>query len=105
IGGNLSSLDLMMCLYHQVLGEDDTFVLSKGHAAGSLYTTLWSLGYLNDEDLQTFHQNGTKLAGHPPAKYCDVPPCWYAWRYWSFFNLCNQRICFWRLDKSEFRNW
>jgi len=67
IGGNLSSLDLMMCLYHQVLQNSDAFILSKGHAAGSLYTTLWSLGYLSDEDLQTFHQNGTKLSGHPPV--------------------------------------
>ena len=66
IGGNLSCLDLLVCLYHQIIEDKDAFVLSKGHAAGSLYTTLWSLGCLSDEDLQTFHQNGTKLAGHPP---------------------------------------
>ena len=35
IGGNLSSLDLMMCLYHQVLGEEDAFVLLKSHADDS----------------------------------------------------------------------
>ncbi len=66
IGGNLSCLDLLVCLYHKIIEDKDAFVLSKGHAAGSLYTTLWSLGCLSDEDLQTFHQNGTKLAGHPP---------------------------------------
>src|SRR5262249_26965211 len=42
IGGNLSALDFLMCLYHRVLGPDDAFVLSKGHAAGALYITLWS---------------------------------------------------------------
>ncbi|MHC5766411.1 MAG: transketolase [Nostoc sp.] len=67
IGGNLSSLDLVMVLYHKVLNEGDAFVLSKGHAAGALYVTLWSLGHLSDEDLQKFHQDGTKLSGHPPA--------------------------------------
>ena len=69
IGGNLSSLDLMMCLYHIILSEDDSFVLSKGHAAGSLYTTLWSLGRLTEDALKTFHQDGTKLSGHPPANW------------------------------------
>jgi transketolase len=69
IGGNLSSLDLMICLHHEVLAESDDFVLSKGHAAGALYTTLWSLGKLSDKDLQGFHQNGTKLSGHPPVDW------------------------------------
>ncbi|MEH2082671.1 MAG: transketolase [Nostoc sp.] len=67
IGGNLSSLDLLMVLYHKLLNEGDAFVLSKGHAAGAFYITLWSLGRLTDEDLQKFHQDGTKLSGHPPV--------------------------------------
>ena len=69
IGGNLSSLDLMICLHHKILTNDDAFVLSKGHAAGALYTALWSLGHLTEKDLQTFHQDGTKLSGHPPANW------------------------------------
>lgn len=66
IGGNLSALDLLMCLYHRVLGPDDAFILSKGHAAGALYVTLWSMGRLLDEDLCQFHQDDTVLSGHPP---------------------------------------
>jgi transketolase len=74
IGGNLSALDLMIALYHRVLGKDDVFVLSKGHAAGALYVTLWSLGRLTDGDLQEFHRDGTKLSGHPAANWRpDVP--------------------------------
>jgi len=69
IGGNLSSLDLLMYLHHKVLNSDDVFVLSKGHSAGALYATLWSLGRLTDEDLQKFHKDGTKLAGHPPPNW------------------------------------
>jgi transketolase len=66
IGGNLSALDILMSLYHYRLGPDDGFVLSKGHAAGALYVTLWSMGLLSDEDLRHFHGEGTRLSGHPP---------------------------------------
>jgi transketolase len=68
IGGNLSALDILLSLYHEVMGPDDQFVLSKGHAAGALYVTLWSLGRLSDEDLKTFHQDRTRLPGHPPTR-------------------------------------
>jgi transketolase len=67
IGGNLSALDILISLYHRVLGEEDVFVLSKGHAAGALYVALWSVGKLAEEELATFHQDGTRLSGHPPA--------------------------------------
>lgn len=67
IGGNLSALDLMLYLFHDRMTPDDRFVLSKGHAAGAMYATLWSLGRLTDEDLATFHRDGTRLSGHPPA--------------------------------------
>ncbi|RUP01548.1 MAG: transketolase [Mycobacterium sp.] len=68
IGGNLSSLDAMLVIFHEYLRTEDTFVLSKGHSAGALYTTLWSLGLLDDSDLESFHRDDTLLAGHPPAK-------------------------------------
>src|SRR5580704_17718318 len=68
IGGNLSCLDILMALYHNVLGPNDRFVLSKGHSAGALYVTLWSLGILSDDDRKTFHKDGTRLSGHPPVR-------------------------------------
>lgn len=68
IGGNLSSLDILMTLYHEVLRPEDAFVLSKGHAAGALYVTLWSKGALREEDLKLFHKDGTRLSGHPPVQ-------------------------------------
>jgi transketolase len=67
LGGNLSVLDTLLVLHHDVLGADDRFVLSKGHAAGALYVTLWSAGRLADEELATFHKDNTRLSGHPPA--------------------------------------
>lgn len=74
IGGNLSSLDVLLTLHHRVMRRDDRFILSKGHAAGALYVTLWSLGRLTEEQLATFHEDHTKLAGHPvPQGVSDVP--------------------------------
>ena len=66
IGGNLSALDTLISLYHFCLGPNDKFVLSKGHSAGALYVTLWTMGLLSDEDLRRFHGEGTRLSGHPP---------------------------------------
>lgn len=68
IGGNLSALDAILVVFHDYLREDDQFILSKGHSAGALYTALWSIGRLSDDDLKTFHRDNTLLAGHPPAQ-------------------------------------
>ena len=74
IGGNLSALDVLLSLHHNTMSADDSFVLSKGHAAGALYVTLWSLGRLSDDQLKTFHKDGTLLSGHPPTHGIpDVP--------------------------------
>ena len=67
IGGNLSSIDAMLVVFHEFKRENDEFILSKGHGAGALYVTLWSLGLLSDDELQSFHKDDTLLPGHPPA--------------------------------------
>src|SRR5579863_2053470 len=74
IGGNLSSLDAMMVLYNNIMVDEDTFILSKGHSAGALYIALWSIGKLSDSDLDTFHGDNTNLAGHPTAGWCQQIP-------------------------------
>ncbi len=74
IGGNLSALDSILFLFHNVLGDDDIFVLSKGHSAGALYVSLWSVGKLSESDLDGFHQDGSKLAGHPVGGWCPEIP-------------------------------
>jgi transketolase len=67
LGGNLSALDAMMLLHHEIMGKDDRFILSKGHSAGAYYVTLCSLGLITEQELITFHQDNTRLSGHPPA--------------------------------------
>jgi transketolase len=74
IGGNLSCLDSLLVLHHRVMGENDRFVLSKGHSAGALYVSYWSLGRLSDSDLKTFHRDGTHLSGHPAPRWLPEIP-------------------------------
>lgn len=71
IGGNLSAIDVLALLFNERIDGGDHFVLSKGHSAGALYVALWSAGRLDDETLETFHKDGTLLAGHPPANGID----------------------------------
>ena len=74
IGGNLSAIDAMLVLLHEYLSKEDQFILSKGHSAGALYVSLWSMGLLSDADLKQFHKDGTRLAGHPPASGIPAIP-------------------------------
>jgi transketolase len=74
IGGDLSAIDILATLYGAVLNvtpataedpERDRFILSKGHVAGALYTTLAAFGFLPVEDLATFLKPLSALNGHP----------------------------------------
>jgi transketolase len=74
IGGDFSAIDILATLYGAVLNvtpdtvEDpdrDRFILSKGHVAGALYTTLAAFGFIEVDELATFLQPLTRLNGHP----------------------------------------
>lgn len=74
IGGDLSATDILVTLYFDVLHVDphspdapdrDRFILSKGHCAGALYTTLAHAGFFPLEELNTFVQPLSRLNGHP----------------------------------------
>ena len=61
-GGSLSSADIFTYLYFEEMNVDpanpkwedrDRFVLSKGHVAPGLYSTLAEKGYFPKEDLKT----------------------------------------------------
>jgi transketolase len=45
--------------------ERDRFILSKGHVAGALYTTLAAFGFLPVHELATFLKPLSALNGHP----------------------------------------
>jgi len=74
IGGEFSVTDILVTLYLQVMKvspttledpERDRFILSKGHAAAALYTTLAIAGFLPADQLGTFMQPLSQLNGHP----------------------------------------
>ena len=49
--------------------DRDRFVLSKGHAAPALYSTLANRGYFDVELLKTLRHIGSILQGHPDMKH------------------------------------
>jgi transketolase len=74
IGGDLSVADILATLYFAVLKIDphhpqdpgrDRLILSKGHSAGALYTTLAMAGFFPLEELDSFAQPRSRLNGHP----------------------------------------
>ncbi|TIH40900.1 transketolase [Subtercola vilae] len=74
VGGDLSVTDILTTLYAYTLRIDpanptlagrDRFILSKGHCAGALYTTLAHSGYFEPAELNTFMAPLSSLNGHP----------------------------------------
>jgi len=67
IASSLSCLEILVDLCFGRMSADDTLILSKGHAASALYTVLSLSGRLPETELETFYQDGTLLAAHPPC--------------------------------------
>lgn len=67
IGSSLSCAEMMTFIKFSCMKEDDHLILSKGHAAASLYSVLAENGELSEADIETFYKNNTYLSAHPPA--------------------------------------
>ena len=76
-GGSLSIADVMTYLYFEEMKIDpahpdmpnrDRFVLSKGHTAPALYSTLALRGFFDRAELKTLRQIDSRLQGHPDMK-------------------------------------
>ena len=77
-GGSLSAADIFTYLYFEEMNIDpqdprkkdrDRFLLSKGHTAPGLYSTLAHRGFFPVEDLKTLRHVGSYLQGHPDMKH------------------------------------
>ena len=77
-GGSLSATEIFTYLYFKELNVDpanpkwedrDRFVLSKGHTAPGLYSTLALRGFFPTEDLKTLRKTESYLQGHPNMNY------------------------------------
>lgn len=74
IGCSLSCVDLMIGSLITHRKDAEVFLLSKGHAAASLYACLHELDEISDETLKSFYKNGTTLPAHPaPNKIKGIP--------------------------------
>ncbi len=76
-GGSFSCAEIMSVLFfnkmnikvNEPLWQDrDRFILSKGHVAPVLYTTLALRGFFPVEELKTLRKLNSRLQGHPAYK-------------------------------------
>ncbi len=76
-GGSLSIADILTVLYFNQMHVDpqnpnakerDRLVLSKGHTAPALYSTLALRGYFDLEEVTTLRKINSRLQGHPDMK-------------------------------------
>ncbi|MDH4028595.1 MAG: transketolase [Nitrospirota bacterium] len=69
VGSSLSCVDILSVLYFEVMklepwDERDIFILSKGHAAMSLYSTLAERGIIGRDMLDGYYRNNGTLPAH-----------------------------------------
>jgi len=80
-GGSLSSVDILVALYYEIMKINpkkpkwksrDRFVLSKGHSVEGYYTILADLGFILKEELSNYCKFNSRLIGHPSVKIPGV---------------------------------
>ena len=78
LGGSLGLADIFTCLYFNILNhkpenpnweERDRLILSIGHVAPVLYTSLAHAGYFDKSELLTLRKLGSRLQGHPGREH------------------------------------
>ena len=83
-GGAMSCLDILSCLYYDVLQvkpdnpawpQRDRFLLSKGHSVEGYLAILADLGFIKKEELREFSSAGSRLIGHPTNAVPGIELC------------------------------
>ncbi len=64
----LSAAEIMSVLFFAVLGRDDEFILSKGHAAPILWAAFAEAGLIPRDELTTLRRIDSVLEGHPTCR-------------------------------------
>lgn len=64
----LSAAEIMSVLFFSVMGKDDEFILSKGHAAPILWAAFAEAGLIAREELINLRKIDSVLEGHPTAR-------------------------------------
>jgi len=74
IGSSLSCAEILVLLEDAWMRDDDTFVLSKGHAVAALYALLAEVNRIDPRELDSFYAEGTRLPALPPVNTLDEIP-------------------------------
>jgi len=74
IGSSLSCAEILVFLKFAWMRDDDTFVLSKGHAAAALYSVLAEANVLTESQIDAFYEEGTELPALPPFNTIEQIP-------------------------------
>lgn len=72
IGTCLSSIEILSAIFSDIdtnlvaqqHPDRDRVILSKGHAAAALYTTLFHCGLITSTEFDTYYSSGSLLSGH-----------------------------------------
>lgn len=73
IGSNFSVIDLMTVLFEKINLDQDKFILSAGWKAATLYYFLWRKGRINENELNSYCQPGSKWIGLAEPIHPDIP--------------------------------
>jgi transketolase len=81
IGGALSTVDILVALFYQMMNYQidnpdwagrDRFILSKGHSCEGYYAILADCGFFDKKELNNYQKFNALLAGHPHPKIPGV---------------------------------
>ena len=74
IGSSLSCAEILVFLKFAWMSDDDTLLLSKGHAVAALYSLLAEVGLLTPSEIDSFYGEGTLLPALPPFNAIEEIP-------------------------------
>jgi transketolase len=64
-GGSLSSVEILVAIYFEILEPDDHFFLSNGHVCPALYAVMAEKGLIEKSLLDSYSSLDSPLQGHP----------------------------------------
>jgi transketolase len=74
IGSSLSCAEILVFLRYAWMGDEDTFILSKGHAVAALYALLAETNAVDPRELETFYGEATRFPALPPVNtLAEIP--------------------------------
>lgn len=65
VASAFSCLEIVDCLYHQIMNPSDVFIMSKGHGYLAQLVVLEDLGKISRRDLEHYCLAGGALGAHP----------------------------------------